>query len=158
MEGHSSDDTYDIVATFAPGCSHLIQSFSCTCPDYAAPCKHVGALIMEFCEEPHRFRQSAPLLPQLRKFDKETLLNIIDRATTQDRACYVAINKQVIFASAKKLLHMNEYAENDEQESEACDSYACEEAGADEQVTTIPAAPAELLSDGRSVDNPIDIE
>jgi len=59
-----------------PNFSLYVGDFSCNCPDWGNPCKHVGALLLQFAKNPKRF-QEVPSIPSLLKGLKKSELQDI---------------------------------------------------------------------------------
>eukprot|EP01112_Ceratiomyxa_fruticulosa_P006751 TRINITY_DN1762_c0_g3_i1.p1 TRINITY_DN1762_c0_g3~~TRINITY_DN1762_c0_g3_i1.p1 ORF type:complete len:206 (-),score=34.78 TRINITY_DN1762_c0_g3_i1:107-724(-) len=69
--------------------SSYISDYSCNCPDWGDPCKHVGALLLCFAKHPDRFQEVpsiSSLLKGCKKSDlEELILSLSETSKVRDQ-------------------------------------------------------------------------
>jgi len=68
-----------------------VKTWACSCPDDAIPCKHIGALIKKWNDEPESFKIKKDLAQILKQKTKAELLSFILSATDTNETIHHSI-------------------------------------------------------------------
>jgi uncharacterized Zn finger protein len=78
---------YRAKVTFAPEARNpeckqrksIVKSWNCMCPDWGDPCKHIVALLIHWCTNPHKFTFRPALRDVLTPKSKEDLIELMEK-------------------------------------------------------------------------------